>query len=154
MAFFTILSKWIRCLTALGSAARSYGAAEFGLPSPFRSKFTAAISSPTARNDRRSFHPAQKRRCDPRRHPRAIRLERRARRVFRGPDCLRVTLRAFTAQVVACAPAPPTPRPSAVPTCLAKACLSATLDRTKLVSRPVHARRQIPFRSHLVELLR
>src|SRR6266571_3867802 len=86
MAFFTILSKWIRCLTALGSAARSYGAAEFGLPSPFRSKFRAAISSPTARNDRRSFHPAQKLRCDPHQHPRAIRLERRARRVFRAPD--------------------------------------------------------------------
>src|SRR5260370_16036153 len=69
-----------------------------------------------------------------------------ARTVLRG------TLRAFAAQVVACAPPPP--RPSAVPTCLAKECLSATLDRTKLVSRPVPVRGQVRYRSALVELLR
>src|SRR6266700_5447164 len=43
---------------------------------------------------------------------------------------------------------------SAVPTCLAKECLSATLDRTKLVSRPVPVRGQVRFRLALVELLR
>src|SRR5438445_4478990 len=43
---------------------------------------------------------------------------------------------------------------SAVPTCLAKECLSATLDRTKLVSRPVPVRGQVRFRSALLELLR
>src|SRR6266700_319462 len=43
---------------------------------------------------------------------------------------------------------------SAVPTCLAKECLSATLDRTKLVSRPVPVRGQVRFRSALAELLR
>src|SRR5437879_11875223 len=43
---------------------------------------------------------------------------------------------------------------SAVPTCLTKECLSATLDRTKLVSRPVPVRGQVRFRSALVELLR
>src|SRR5437879_10564875 len=42
---------------------------------------------------------------------------------------------------------------SAVPTCLAKECLSATLDRTKLVSRPVPVRGQVRFRSALAELL-
>src|SRR5438445_5933140 len=43
---------------------------------------------------------------------------------------------------------------SAVPTCLAKECLSATLDRTKLVSRPVPVRGQVRFRAALAELLR